>query len=77
MEEPDEGGLKDLEERKRREIEHSRLERTILQGFERRSDTNPDEEVAGLQHLIRDPKAFRRHFSNVKFYSVPTSSEWY
>jgi ubiquinone/menaquinone biosynthesis C-methylase UbiE len=77
MEKPNEGGLKDLEERKLREIEHSRLRRTVLQGFERRSDTNPDEEVAGLQHLIRDPEAFRRHFSNVKFYSIATSSEQY
>ena len=32
--------LEQLEERKRQEIEHSRVRRTILQGFERRSDTH-------------------------------------
>jgi len=77
MEKSNEGGLKNLEERKLKEIEHSRLRRSILQGFERQSDTNPDEEVAGLQQKIRDPKAFKRHFSNIKFYSVATSSERY
>lgn len=77
MEKLNEDGLKNLEERKLREIEHSRLRRTILQGFERQSDTNPDEEKAGLQHMIRDPKAYKRYFSNIKFYSVATSSEQY
>jgi ubiquinone/menaquinone biosynthesis C-methylase UbiE len=33
--------------------------------------------VAGLQHLIRDPKAFKRHFANVKYYSIATGSERY
>jgi ubiquinone/menaquinone biosynthesis C-methylase UbiE len=75
MEKPNESGMKGLEERKLREIEHSRQRRTILQGFERSSDTNPDEEVAGLHQLIRDPEAFKRHFSNVKFYSITNQSE--
>lgn len=66
-----------LEERKLREIEHSRRRRTILQGYERYSDTNAEEQVAGLPTLVRDSDAFKRHFSNTKFYSVAVSSERY
>jgi len=72
---PGDQGPHNLEERKLREIEHSRRRRTILQGYERYTDTTPDEEVAGLPGLIRDEEAFKRHFSNVKFYSIATSSE--
>ena len=66
-----------LEERKIREIEHSRVRRSILQGFERQSDTHPSEEVAELDELIRDREAFQHHFSNVKFYSITQASEQY
>lgn len=64
-----------LEERKLKEIEHSRVRRTILQGFERRSDTNRNEEAAGLESMIRDREAFEYHFSNAKFYAITHSSE--
>ena len=74
---PGDQGPQNLEERKLREIEHSRRRRSILQGYERYTDTAPDEEAAGLPGLIRDEEAFRRHFSNVKFYSIATSSEKY
>lgn len=77
MGENDSTGLPNLEERKLREIEHSRQRRTVLQGYERHSDTNPEEEAAGLPGLIRDSEAFRQHFSNIKFYSVTASSEKY
>jgi ubiquinone/menaquinone biosynthesis C-methylase UbiE len=66
-----------LEDRKLKEIEHSRKRRTILQGFERYSDTNRTEEAAGLSSLIRDPEQFKYHFSNTKFYSIAVSSETY
>lgn len=66
-----------LEDRKRKEIEHSRQRRSILQGYERFCDTHHDEEVKNIKHLVRDEKEFKRHFSNVKFYSVTTSSEGY
>lgn len=66
-----------LEERKRKEVEHSRRRRSILMGYERHSDTNPDEQAPELDTLIRDTEAFERHFSNTKFYSVATSSEVY
>lgn len=70
-----EGPLKNLEERKLKEIEHSRQRRKIIQGYERYSDTNPEEQVKDLQDLITDKKAFEHHFSNVKFYSVTNESE--
>ena len=66
-----------LEERKLKEIEHSRERRSILQGFERYSDTNPDNEVSDLDSLVRDAEAFQKYFSNMKFYSVTRTSEQY
>lgn len=68
---------KEMEERKLKEIEHSRIRRRILQGFERRSDTNKTEENKDLDIMIRDEQAFRYHFSNTKFYSITQSSEAY
>jgi ubiquinone/menaquinone biosynthesis C-methylase UbiE len=64
-----------LEERKIKEIEHSRIRRTILQGFERRSDTNVNEQAPRLELMIRDNKAFKRHFSNTRFYSITHQSD--
>ena len=66
-----------LEDRKIKEIEHSRQRRTILQGFERHSDTNKDGQADNLDELIRDKEAFKKHYSNIKFYSVTQSSEDY
>ena len=75
----DDGSLdiKNLDDRKIKEIEHSRKRRKILRGFERRSDTNESEEVENLDELIRDKAAFEQHFSNAKFYSITNSSEEY
>jgi ubiquinone/menaquinone biosynthesis C-methylase UbiE len=67
----------DLEPRKLAEIEHSRQRRLVLQGAERRSDTNNSEQAANLEHLIRDKQAFEYHFSNAKFYSITHESESY
>jgi ubiquinone/menaquinone biosynthesis C-methylase UbiE len=69
--------IEELEERKRAEIEHSRVRRSILQNSERQSDTNASEAAAGLDNLIRDKEAFDYHFSNIKFYSVARASEQY
>ena len=68
-------GAEGLEERKLREIEHSRVRRAILQGSERHADTNPAEEAHNLRALIRDETAFNHHFSNIKFYSITKESE--
>ena len=69
--------LEGLEDRKLKEIEHSRVRRSILQGFERHSDTSKNEEVEGLDQLIRDKEAYNRHFSNIKFYAITKLSENY
>jgi ubiquinone/menaquinone biosynthesis C-methylase UbiE len=70
-----EGG--DLEERKLREIEHSRTRRKIVQGYERFSDTHGDEQAGEDVTNIKDQAAFEHHFSNTKFYSITVSSETY
>lgn len=69
--------LANLEERKVKEIEHSRKRRSILQGFERHIDTNKSETMSNIELLIRDKKGFKQHFSNIKFYSITSSSEKY
>ncbi len=69
--------LENLDERKIKEIEHSRRRRKILQGFERHSDTHKSDEVEHLDSMIRNKDAFKYHFSNIKFYSITHSSEKY
>jgi ubiquinone/menaquinone biosynthesis C-methylase UbiE len=65
----------DLEERKLKEIDHSRKRRSILQGFERHSDTDKSERVENLESVILDKDAFDYNFSNMKFYSITNKSE--
>lgn len=67
--------LEILEQRKLKEIEHSKRRREILQGFERHIDTNKLEEVDNLDSMILDKDAFNYHFSNMKFYSITNRSE--
>ena len=67
--------LESLEERKLKEIEHSRKRRGILQGFERHSDTDKSERVENLETVILDKDAFDYNFSNMKFYSITNKSE--
>lgn len=66
-----------LEERKQREIEHSRKRREILQGYERLADTHAAEQVDDLEALIKDKEAFKKHFANMKYYSVTKLSDDY
>lgn len=66
-----------MEERKKKEIEHSAKRRSILQGFERISDTYGSDTVSKIQSLIKDKKKFDYHFSNMKYYSITISSENY
>lgn len=67
--------FEDLEERKLKEIEHSRKRRSILQGFERHSDTNKSGSIENLESMILDKDAFDHNFSNMKFYSIADKSE--
>lgn len=66
-----------MEERKLKEIEHSRRRRRILRGYERLSDTHPEETVEDLEGLVLDEDAFRKHYSNMKFYAIARASEDY
>ena len=69
--------LENLEERKLKEIEHSKRRREILQGFERHIDINRTGDVNNIDSMIRDKDVFNCHFSNTKFYSIIHSSEEY
>ncbi|QNI90834.1 S-adenosyl-L-methionine-dependent methyltransferase [Synechococcus sp. BOUM118] len=66
-----------MEDRKLKEIEHSRKRRSILQGFERIADTNDNSQVENLAELVSSNSDFEYHFSNMKYYSVTKSSEEY
>lgn len=70
-------GLENLEERKLKEIEHSKRRREILQGFERHIDIDRTGDSIDKEAMIRDEKEFNYHFSNTKFYSITHSSEEY
>ena len=58
-----------LEERKKREVEHSDQRRQIVTGFEYLSDSDK-----AAQARIADPSQFEQHFSNVKFYAIARAS---
>ncbi|HBV06668.1 MAG TPA: hypothetical protein DEF01_07985 [Gemmatimonadetes bacterium] len=77
MDEKQHSALEGLEERKIKEIEHSRVRRKILQGSERHADTSRADEADDLERLIRDKEAFKKHFANIKFYSITELSENY
>lgn len=64
-----------MELRKLKEIEHSKIRRSILQGFERLADTHASAKIGNLSDLIKDKKRFKHFFSNMKFYSITDSSE--
>ena len=67
-----------LEERKLKEIEHSKIKRKILRGYERTADTHAISQVENLEELIKDVKKnFDYYFENMKYYSVTKSSEKY
>ena len=66
-----------MEDRKRKEIEHSRKRREVLQGFERISDTHAIDKIDNLDELIKDKEKYNYYFANMKYYSVTKSSERY
>jgi SAM-dependent methyltransferase len=68
---------KQLEDRKLKEIEHSRKRREVLQGFERVADTHAASQIDNLDELIKDKAKFDYYFSNMKYYSVVKDSEDY
>ncbi len=56
-----------LEDRKLKEIEHSDKRRSIVKGFEYKTDTT-DQEIDTSYIKLR--KEYQEHFSNMKFYSI-------
>jgi len=64
-----------MEDRKLREIEHSKKRREVLQGFERIADTHAAAQFENLDDVIKDKALFDYHFANMKYYSVTKSSE--
>lgn len=66
-----------MEDRKLKEIEHSKKRREILQGFERIADTHAVDQIEDLEELIKDKEKFNYYFSNMKYYSITVSSEKY
>ncbi len=66
-----------MEDRKLKEIEHSKKRREVLQGYERLIDSHAASNAGGLDVLIKDKEKFNYYFSNMKFYSVTRSSENY
>lgn len=66
-----------MEDRKLKEIEHSRKRREILQGFERIADTHAAVQVENLDELIKNKEEFEYNFSNMKYYAITVASEDY
>jgi ubiquinone/menaquinone biosynthesis C-methylase UbiE len=66
-----------LEDRKIKEIEHSRKRREVLQGFERIADTHAAAQIENLDELVKDKEKFNYYFSNMKYYAVTVESENY
>jgi ubiquinone/menaquinone biosynthesis C-methylase UbiE len=60
-----------LDERKRKEIEHSDHRRSIVRAYEYYSDASPNR----LQDkYVEGEREYEKHFSNMKFYSIARSS---
>jgi len=66
-----------MEDRKLKEIEHSRKRREVLQGFERLADTHAADQIEDLEELIKDKDKFNYYFANMKYYAITASSEKY
>jgi ubiquinone/menaquinone biosynthesis C-methylase UbiE len=66
-----------LEDRKIKEIEHSRKRREVLQGFERIADTHVSDQVDNLEELVKDKAKFDYYFANMKYYAITGMSEGY
>ena len=66
-----------LEERKIKEIEHSKVRREILRGYERIADTHVASQASNLEELVKDKEKFEYYFENMKYYSITKSSENY
>jgi len=60
-----------LEDRKKKEIEHSDRRRSIVKGYEYQTDTAEDQRE---EKFVEGSEEYAKHFSNMKFYSITQSS---
>jgi ubiquinone/menaquinone biosynthesis C-methylase UbiE len=60
-----------LEDRKKKEIEHSDRRRSIVKGYEYQTDTAEYQREGGF---VEANDEYAKHFSNMKFYSITRSS---
>jgi len=60
-----------LEDRKKKEIEHSDRRRKIVTGYEYFTDASSDDEK---REYVTSEEEYEYHFSNTKFYSITKSS---
>ena len=63
-----------LEDRKKKEIEHSDRRRQIVTGYEYFTDASSDDEK---RQYVTSEDEYNYHFSNTKFYSITNSSFGY
>jgi ubiquinone/menaquinone biosynthesis C-methylase UbiE len=63
--------LLNIEERKKKEIEHSDRRRSIVKAYEYKTDA-AEEQTA--EKFIEGDEEYAKHFSNMKFYSITRSS---
>lgn len=61
----------EIEERKRKEAEHSDRRRSIVKAYEYRTDTTDDQRA---DVFVEGSEDYAKHFSNMKFYSITKSS---
>lgn len=60
-----------LEDRKRKEVEHSDRRRQIVTGYEYLTDGSKGNQ---RRDFVQNDEEYKKHFSNVKFYSITRSS---
>ena len=60
-----------LEDRKKKEIEHSDRRRQIVTGYEYYTDASSEDEK---RQYVANEEEYKYHFSNTKFYSITSSS---
>ena len=63
--------IENLEDRKKKEIEHSDRRRKIVTGYEYFTDASSEDEK---RQYIANEEEYQYHFSNTKFYSITNSS---
>ena len=63
-----------MEDRKRKEVEHSDRRRSIVRAYEYHTDASPDQLE---EKYVEEKREFDQNFSNMKFYSITRSSVAY